>query len=96
MAVHRIEPISFDYGTSLERIARARSFANMAEDVLGSPDGQHSVIEAVIQAPTEPLEPEVYEQAKKILGTVAVAQTEVRDDSDLEQFCARTSAQLHP
>lgn len=94
-AIHRIEPISFDYGTSLERIARARSFANMAEDVLGSPDGQDSVIEAVIQAPAEPLEPEVYEQAKKILSTVAVTQTEVRDDADLERFCARTSAQLH-
>ena len=64
--------------------------------MLGSPDGQQSVIEAVIQAPTEPLEPEVYEQAKKILSTVAVAQTEVRDDADLERFCAQTSAQLHP
>ena len=95
-AVHRIEAVSFDYGTSLERIARARSLANMAEDVLGSADGQHSVIEAVIQAPTEPLEPEVYEQAKRILRTAAVAQIEVRDDADLERFCARTSAQLHP
>ncbi len=92
--VHRIEAVSFDYGTSIERVARARSFANLAEDVLNSPDGQQTVIEAVVQAPTEPLEPEVYEQAKKILGTVSIHQTEVFTDHDLERFCGRTSAQL--
>jgi hypothetical protein len=94
-AVHRIEVISFDYGTSMDRVARARSFANLVEDVLGSADGQHTVIDAVIQAPTEPLEPEVYEQAKKILSTVPVAQNEVLTDADLESFCTQTSALLH-
>jgi hypothetical protein len=93
--VHRIDAISFDYGTSIEKIARARSFANLADDVLKSSDGQDTVIEAVIQAPTEPLEPDVYDQAKKILDTVPLCQNEVFTDEDLEKYCTQTSAQLH-
>jgi len=93
--VHRIDALSFDYGTSIEKISRARSFANLADDVLNSSDGQNTVIEVVIQAPTEPLEPDVYAQAKQILDTVPLHQTEVLTDEDLENYCAQTSAQLH-
>lgn len=94
-AVHRIDALSFDHGTSIEKISRARSFANLAEDVLNSSDGQNTVIEAVIQAPTEALEPDIYAQAKQILDTVPLHQTEVFTDEDLENYCAKTSAQLH-
>lgn len=95
--VHRIDAVSFDYGTSMEKIARARSFANLAEDVLNSSDGQNTVIEAVIQAPTEPLEPDVYDQAKKILGTVTLNQTEVFTDEDLRGIALKRvrSCTLH-
>jgi Protein of unknown function (DUF3037) len=93
--VHRIDALSFDHGSNPDRIARARSFANLAADVANAPDAKDAVIEAVIQVPTESLESDVYDQALKILHTVPITITEVRSDADLQTYCERTRLQVH-
>jgi hypothetical protein len=95
-AIHRIDALSFDHGTAADRIGRARSFANLVEDCLKGPGADGSaVIQAVIQVPTEALGVEGYTEAKKILHTVPLRQTEVCTDADLEKFCIETTEQLH-
>src|SRR5688572_3738799 len=92
-AIHRIEALSFDYGTTKDRVARARSFANLVEDITGAEP--EAVIEAVVQVPTDPLEHEAYAQAKKILGVVDIKPIEVETDADVETYCENTIKQLH-
>jgi len=95
-AVHRIDALSFDHGTTSDRIARARSFANLVDDFRKGPGAASgAVIEAVIQIPTEALGSDVYTEAKKILDTVPLQRTEVSTDLDLEAYCIRTQQQLH-
>jgi len=96
-AIHRIDALSFDHGSNPDRVARARSFANLVTDLAeahGNPG--ETIIEAVVQVPTESLQSDVYEQAKKILNTVpTLKRFEVTSDSDLEKYCEQTKSQLH-
>jgi len=94
--VHRIDALSFDHGNPSERVARARSFANLVEDFRKGPGNVgEPIVEAVIQVPTEGLFADIYIEAKKILDTVpSLQRTEVASDLDLEAFCRRTLDQM--
>ena len=96
--VHRIDTLSFDHGTNSDRIVRARSFANLVTDIVDATRAEdNAVIEAVVQVPTESLQLDIYEEAKKILNTLPspkLKRIEVRDDSDLGKYCEQTKTQL--
>jgi hypothetical protein len=92
-AAHHIQVLSFDQGNARDKIQRARSFANVIDDALPKLSSG-AVVEAVVQMPTESLDSDVYEQAKRIFCRAPVAVVEVATDADLRGYCEATKAKI--